>query len=403
MSKPNVKDQAVVFRPEEELLLCCARTCMDSERAERIRALLCKDMNWEYLIQTAVRQGIMPLLYRSLNATCPEALPKAVLERLRLCFYANDFNNRFLTKELLRLLNLFETNGIPAFPYKGPVLAATIYGNLSLRQFGDLDILVHKKDFLRVKALLISEGYQPWRQLTSAQEVAHLRSDHAYTFERDGGRICVDLHWRFTQRYYAFPLDPECLCERLESVPLADSKVLSLPPEDLLLILCVHGTKDGWARLLWICDIAELIRVYQGMDWGRVMEQAGRLRSKRMLFLGLLLARKLLGVDLPEEVLQTVQADPVVKSLSVRVCERLFSKVDGPVDVDRMVLHCGVTQRLLDRVPYLLYRLAKVMTPNVRDRSFLPLPASLFFLHYLLRPIRLLKEYGLRPFKPLLK
>jgi len=165
----------------------------------------------------------------------------------------------------------------------------------------------------------------------------------------------------------------------------------------------VHGTKDGWAKLKWICDIAESIRVYQGMDWGRVMEQAGKLRSERMLFLGLLLARKLLGVALPEEVLQRVQADPVVKSLSVQVCERLFSKADGPVDVDRMVLYCRVTQRLLDQVPYLLYCLAKVMKPNMRDRMHLPLPVSISVLYYLLRPIRLLKEYGLRPFKPLLK
>jgi len=108
MPKPYVKDQAVDFCPEEELLLCCARTAMDSERAERIRALLSKDINWEYLIQTAVRHGVMPLFYRSLNASCPEALPKAILDHLRLYFYANDFNNRFLTKELLRLLNLFE-------------------------------------------------------------------------------------------------------------------------------------------------------------------------------------------------------------------------------------------------------------------------------------------------------
>ncbi len=69
MPKPYVKDQVVDFRPEEELLLCCARTAMDSERVRRILDLVCNDINWEYLIQTAVRHGVMPLFYRSLNTT----------------------------------------------------------------------------------------------------------------------------------------------------------------------------------------------------------------------------------------------------------------------------------------------------------------------------------------------
>jgi hypothetical protein len=90
-------------------------------------------------------------LYQSLNTTCPEAVPKANLAQLRNYFHANAQRNLFLTQELLKLLTLFKTNGISAIPYKGPVLAVAVYGNLALRQFGDLDILVHKRDVLRAK------------------------------------------------------------------------------------------------------------------------------------------------------------------------------------------------------------------------------------------------------------
>ena len=72
--------RAVGIRPEIELLLCCARTCMDSRRAERLRTLLRKDIDWTYLLQMALRQGIMPLLYINLNSTCPDAVPKTTLE-----------------------------------------------------------------------------------------------------------------------------------------------------------------------------------------------------------------------------------------------------------------------------------------------------------------------------------
>ena len=74
-------DNSVSLRPEAELLLCCARTRMDSEKAARIRVLLQHDIDWEYLFRTASEHGIAPLLYRHLNAICPEAVPKETLDQ----------------------------------------------------------------------------------------------------------------------------------------------------------------------------------------------------------------------------------------------------------------------------------------------------------------------------------
>ena len=69
------------IRPEAELLICSARMCMDSERAERIGVLLQQDIDWAYLFLMARSHGMMPLLYWHLNATCPDAVPAAPLGR----------------------------------------------------------------------------------------------------------------------------------------------------------------------------------------------------------------------------------------------------------------------------------------------------------------------------------
>ena len=55
----------------------------------------------------------------------------------------------------------------------------------------------------------------------------------------------------------------ERLWERVGRVPLGGNSVPSFAPEDMLLILCVYGSKHTWGRLKWVCDIAELIRVHQ--------------------------------------------------------------------------------------------------------------------------------------------
>ena len=96
------------FRPEVHLLLDCARTRLDAQRANRIKTLVSKDIDWAYLVRTAREHGVMPLLYRSLNSVCSDAVPKPTLEELREHFYANAGRNLFLAKELIKLLHLFE-------------------------------------------------------------------------------------------------------------------------------------------------------------------------------------------------------------------------------------------------------------------------------------------------------
>src|SRR5437762_4085724 len=130
--------------PEAELLLACARTTIDNRTAERIRILLREDLDWSYLFEKAHQNCIMPLLYWNLNAACAEAVPNDVLNQLRAYFQGHARHNLFRTSELLNLLRLLDEHEIPALPFKGPILAALVYGNISLRQFGDLDILVHK-------------------------------------------------------------------------------------------------------------------------------------------------------------------------------------------------------------------------------------------------------------------
>ena len=215
----NPTTPAIDIRPEAELLLCCARTRMNPESAERIKALLQSDIDWEKLLPLARWHRMLPLLYWHLNNICPEAVPDATLVQLRSHCQANVERNLSLTGELIKLLKLFKANNIPTLPYKGPVLAATVYGNLALRPSVDLDILVHKRDVLRAKMLLISQGYQPEYQLSPVQEAAHMQSRCEYNFNRGPDRLHVEIHWQIVPRRLGFQFDFDDLWEGLESVP----------------------------------------------------------------------------------------------------------------------------------------------------------------------------------------
>ncbi len=319
--------------PEVELLLCCARTSMDSEINERVRALLREYIDWEYLIEISSLHGMKPLLYWHLKNISTDFVPKTIAKDLKDHYLNTTKINEFLASELIKVLNLFKDHEIPALTFKGPILAASVYGNLSLRQFGDIDVLIHKRNVPKAKDLLISEGFESYKniQLTGAEEASFLQATEELDLlgrksddDIEDIPCWVDLHWavKGAAEYY-LPLDVDDFWGNLEEVPLAGTTAQGFSAEDTLITLCIHGTKTLWT-LFWkplslICDIAELVRVHPEIDLGRVIEHAGRLGCERIVALGLFLANDILGASLPKEVLQRVQADPVVRYFATLV------------------------------------------------------------------------------------
>jgi len=385
------------IRPEDELLLCCARTYMDSETTKCIKELLGKTLDWQYLLHNAFHHGIMQLLYWQLKETYPEAVPKDKMNQLKKNFKANSKCNLFLTVKLLKLLNLFKENNIIAIPYKGPIQAALAYGDPLLRQSSDLDILLREQDVLEAKELLVSQGYRPVPNLTKNQEIVLLKYLLEHTFIHNEDRIVIDVHWRIAPKYFMFPIDYEKLWERLKPISLLGREVMTFSPEDLLLILCIHGIRNSWEYLYLICDIAKLIHVYQEMDWNWVLSKSKRFGNKRFLFLGLYLANDILGSKIPKKILQKVKTDKVVASVASHVYKRLFCETcNSPNILEKSLLQLKLKEHLKNKIQYSFQLMIMVLTT---DCKFLHLPPFLNFICYLLQPIRLCLQHRLNLMK----
>jgi hypothetical protein len=379
-------------RPENELLLYSARTSINASVTATIQRIASGSVAWERLVQQAVRQGVAPLVYRSLNRVAATWVPDDVRSRLRDCFERNAARSFLLTAELFKLLRQLEDAGIKAIPFKGPTLAAAAYGDLTLRQFGDLDILIHREDWERTKNLLLAQGYLPWRPLTEIEEAAQLKTEHAYTFVRTDGIAKVDLHWRITQDRYSFGIDPESLWDRLDQVSLGGKSVPTLHAEDLLIVLCVHGSKHCWERLAWICDVAELVRAKPKLNWEEIIRRSAALQIGRAVLLGFDLAKSLLDAPLPELILSAIRHDRGVRWVSSLIQKRLFARRRKFGPLERAVLFCMTRERLQDRFPHMVYSFRRAATLKEIDTSVCSLPNSLYFLYYPWRAMRLTRD-----------
>ena len=235
--------------------------------------------------------------------------------------------------------------------------------------------------------ILLSNGYRRLTQISAAHAAAFHRARKVYELVRQDEKILVELHWAITSWTFFFPLNPACLWERLETGSLEDTPVRTLAPEDLLLILCVHGAKHYWSRLGWICDVAELLRVHPGLKWTALLLQAKQLGGRRILFLGLFLAHVLLGASLPEEVWKEINADPVVRWLAAKVQTRLFAEHHAHASaVNDAAFYLKLRERIRERVPCALYLAYLRLPARAKTAVLLSAQTGLAGMHSL-RPL----------------
>jgi len=247
------------FSVEFALLLACCSAGAPGFSGADWGGLIARVIDWPLLIRLAEHHGVTPLVYQGLrNAT--DSVPPAVLDELCKRYQHIARKNLQFTAELFRVLECLEAQAIPAIPLKGPVLAETVYGELAMRDFSDLDVLVQPQDVLKAKAALAALGYAVNTHLSEVEERAYLATGYEYTFDGPAGRNLLEIQWDILPRFYA--LDFECgeFFGRAQTVTVCGRAVRALSPEDLLLTLCVHAAKHAWVRLYWLRDIAATLQ-----------------------------------------------------------------------------------------------------------------------------------------------
>ena len=380
-------------RIENDLLLCCASPFDGLAKAGRIKELIERDIDWPYILRTARRHGLIPLLYQNLKEMHPEDMPEGITVSLRDQFREISISNLLLTSHMVKLLDLFQSNTIAAIPYKGPILGLQAYGDVCLRQFCDLDFLIHKHNFIKAKELLRSQGYEPEYHLSPAEESIYLRNECEYNFCSVNRKGFVELHWDIVQKYFSCHFDVNKLWDDLKPISLLNRHVMTVSPEHLLLILCLHsGGKHQWEMLEWICDIAHLIGVRKELDWEKILDNAFGSGIERILLLGLYLAKSMLGAGIPNEINKRLMNDTVIISLAEEVRKRIFAEAENPPgEAQRFFFYLRMRENVKDKMQYCFRRL---FTSTNTDWALLRLPAPLFFFYRFLRLFRLVKKFG---------
>jgi hypothetical protein len=348
------------------------------------------EREWDRLLAMAAAHGMRPLLHRFISGVAGNTFPDRLTSALHEFTQRNLRNNLVKTGELLVLVRLFAGHDVNVIPFKGPTLTALAYGDLGLREFTDLDMLIARRDFMKAQELLIALGYQPEILLNASQASSFAEACNVMAFHHEEKSILVELHWELSPKYLPFSPDPERLRERLIPSHPGGQTVMTLSPEDLLVFLCAHGSKHIWEKLIWIVDVAGLINRHSDLDWRGIYDLAARQRCERVLFLGLRLARDLIGVSPPPEMERLMESDRESGRLAAKVIERLVSDSISQPGLSADSLFILRLHRLWPDKIRSLARMA--ITPSAADWLSFPSLRRFAWAYPLLRPLRLMSK-----------
>ncbi len=286
-----------VYSTEFELVLACLRWPQNNVDGDRICALAEQPLDWPHVVQIVRHHKVVPLFMRNFEAFADGYMPEGTAAILRAESVTNAHICLRRTSHLITLNRLFREQQIDVRIFKGIPLAITAFEDPTLRDGGDIDLLIGEKSIFRAGEILRTLGYarfEPRARLTPRRLRSYLAHQKDFSYEHPSAGVVIDLHWRLFRNQF---LPSNARLDQVGEawIDLGTERIATLAPARQLLYLCVHGALDGWLRLKWLADIGALLHTMTEEQVNETALLAKEHQALPQFSAAILLCRQMLG------------------------------------------------------------------------------------------------------------
>ena len=308
---------------ENRLLILCARNGIYGDNPEEIDSLLSLQIKWDEFLNTAISQGIAPLVYKSLR-DIPEKsfVPPDVMDRLKKAYHGNVARNMYLYSELDRILQALNGEEIEVMILKGAALADAVYGDIGLRAMSDIDLLVKEECLPRVKEIMAALNYETRRHY-KPEEWYRANHFHLPPYVHKEKQIVVEIHWKVA--HDSLGINVNKWWGRARKIRLRETSFLIPSPEDMILHICLNLYHGNYQRavLRGLCDVDETLRYFsKEINWDMFHDIVTQSEIAKPVYSLLFLVRKYF--DSNNQLLPWLKAEHVDLKFSAMLERMIF-------------------------------------------------------------------------------
>jgi hypothetical protein len=372
------------FINEIDLILECLQ---EETKYHNITKKIATIDDWNNFIDLAYSHGVLPVVYKNLKLFL-EYLPEDIFDRLKSDYKYIAKQNMLMSAELINITKLFEKNNITALSFKGPVLSSLAYGDILLRQYADLDILINEKDLYDVAQLLLDNGYFTDVDISVLKNKIYLNIDNDFSFFTKSG-IHIELHWKLFREKIGLNIEFASYVNDKNEVYIHKQKIKTLANEALLVYLCIHGSKHAWERLEWINDIHMLL-LHVDIHWPKVIKIAKEMDADISLYLGLYIVKNIFNVALPNDIdnkINTLYIEDLANDVYKFINNNLLNDESYMSYQQIKLFQSKLLNTYKKKFDHFLFHYVFI-TKN--DYLAFPLPPYLTWLYYVIKPFRII-------------
>ncbi|MFD0047954.1 nucleotidyltransferase family protein [Actinomycetes bacterium NPDC127524] len=338
-----------------------------------------KEIDWKLFLQLVIHHRVYPIIYSKVKMFDEKIVPQFVIQTLYKEYQKNTYGMLALCREMEHISNLFTENHIPNLFLKGPVIAADIYGDISLRTSKDLDILIPINTFKKAEKLLLSSGFKKMSGPYILSEWKW-RTHHILYFHPERN-IQLEIHWRLQPLPLSEPSFNE-LWERKRVSTITSYPVHFLGKEDLFLFLISHGSRHAWFRLRWLLDIDKMVKKGVSLNEANILLK--NYKNLHLVGQALILTSQLFKTPINEEMQLVIE-----NSRSKELAHKALIIIKDMLPLEKIMstnyykrYRLSLKSKSLQKI----YSIIVLFYPSTADAMTLRLPKPLHFLYFPLRP-----------------
>ena len=293
----------------------------------------------------------------------------------------------------IRIFQEFREKEISHIFFKGPLLSLELYNDIGYRNFGDIDVLVEKKDAEKAKELLEELGFTciyPKIKLSEKQKEINYSISHHYQFVHPIQPIHIELHWNITNPQSYFGIESQDIISNSIDMKVSNYELPYISKIENIVFQASHGAIHQWYRLFWLKDFSKLLTITNSEDLKKAFELSKKLKLQNCFMQACLLSNLLYKTDVPDfenfNIKKTLRLIPL-NSISTKDLSQQGLK--GKI---KFVLY---RIRLKPDFNYYLDLIYRLRT-HLSDWELIKLPGNLFFVYYILRPFLLVYKFLFR-------
>ena len=256
------KQSILTLTATDRFILLASKLNILARDIAEIDACLADITDWDAFAIQVIKRGVAGFVFKKLPLLKNKNLiSESVLLQIEQAYLFTVNRSLLLFGHFSNVVNALQQADIEVIALKGVYLSEHLYGEIGLRQFSDIDLLIRPDKALKAVEILHGLGYR-YREAVPVSEFIRQKSDYVHLPPMILNGVSIELHVKLHRGSEKFSMNIERVFVTKIPALINGNEAFALDTMHQLIHIAVHAHKhfeEGNVNFSSFVDLANLV------------------------------------------------------------------------------------------------------------------------------------------------